>query len=127
MPQIANIVLADGQSTPVNHTFTPSSIKDGVAVFYDRAKSVVLEQPYVTIKTNLAKNPKGISSVRATVNVPRYDSVSGKVIGYQSATIEYRIAPQGTKQDRDDLVAYVKGLTATSLLQGMAANVEALY
>jgi len=127
MPQVTAITLADGQATPVNHTFTPSSIKDGMAVFYDRSKSVMLEQPYVTIRTNLAKNPKGISSVRATVNVPRYDSVSGKVIGYQSATIEYRLAPTDTKQDRDDLVAYVKNLTATTLLQQMAGNVESLY
>lgn len=54
MPQMANIVLADAQATPVDHTFKPMSLKGDIGLYNDDAVGTVQSWPSITISTRPA-------------------------------------------------------------------------
>lgn len=50
MPAFADITLADGQATPVNHTFNPIDIDaNGIARWQDVSGGIVLGYPTITL------------------------------------------------------------------------------
>jgi hypothetical protein len=50
MTAIAALTLADGQGTPVNHTFSPDGIDGaGVAAWVDRSGGIALGFPKITL------------------------------------------------------------------------------
>lgn len=127
MPAFATITLADGQSTPVNHVFTPVSLKEGLAVYYDRSKSVQAEQPYMTLKLNAGRSASAVSRQQSSVAVPLYDAVNGKVINTARVNIEVLIPGTTTQAQRDDIAAYCKNLTAHATFQAMVKAPEGIY
>lgn len=127
MPAFTAITLNDGQSTPVAHSFTPVSLSNGVAVWNDRAKSVQLEQPYITAKTTRGKTQAGLTRQTFTLNVPNYSVLDGKLINVCGATIELRLPSTATQAQRDDLAAYVKNFAASPMFAAMAKNVEGVF
>lgn len=127
MPAFSTIVLADGQSTPANHTFTPISLSEGLAVWNDRSKSVQLEQPYITAKTNRGRSQAAMTRQTFTFNVPLYSSVEGKVQNTVGATIEIRLPGNSTQAQRDDIAAYVKNFAASTVFSTMVKNMEGVF
>lgn len=127
MPSFATLTLADGQTTPVNHTFTPVSLQSGLGVWNDRSKSVLLEQPYVTAKTTKSANSTGLLRQQFTINVPLYSAVDGKQLNNVGATIEVRIPANSTQAQRDDIAAYVKNFAASTVFAAMVKNGEGLF
>lgn len=68
--QVANIVLADGQSTPVNHTFVPTRMSSGSGfVFEDRVAGV--KAGYNTIRVEARVNSDDTTKVDVVLTVPR--------------------------------------------------------
>lgn len=127
MPSFTTLTLADGQSTPINHTFTPVSLTGGIGVWNDRSKSVLLEQPYVTAKTSKPSNASGLLRQQFTLNVPLYSAVDGKQLNNVGATVEVRIPANSTQAQRDDIAAYVKNFAASTVFSSMVKNGEGLF
>jgi len=127
MPAFTTLTLADGQTTPVNHSFTPVALESGIAVWYDRTMGVIAAQPYVTAKLVKAKGPNGLARLQYTLNVPQYSDALGKVVATVGATLEFRIPANASLQQRKDLHAYANAFVASSFLQNMVTNVEGVY
>lgn len=127
MPALANIVLADGQTTPANHTFTVASLQENRAVYYDRSKSTQAEQPYMTLQFVQGRKASDVSRVRGTIVVPLYDAIAGKVINTVPGNFEVIIPGSSTQAQRDDIAAYMKNLLAHATTQAMIKSPEGVY
>lgn len=70
MGAVTSIILADGQSTPVNHTFAPTRMVSGAGfVFEDR--SAVVKAGYNTIRVEARTNSEDTTKVDIVLTVPR--------------------------------------------------------
>nr|UYL94456.1 MAG: hypothetical protein [Sanya fiers-like virus 18] len=66
MAQIANVVINDGQATPVAHTFNPDSIDaQGVARWADRSTGIAVGFP--TLSLSLRKPTAGSRNYKMTM------------------------------------------------------------
>lgn len=138
MTAIAALVLADGQATPVNHTFNPVNIDQaGVAKWADRSGGIALGFPVVTFSL---RNPSKTSrnyKVSAKVVVPVLEVTSpSTATGIQPAptlaynmtgTIDMILPERSTLGQRDDLRAYMKNVLGHAVLTAAAQSFESVY
>lgn len=116
MPAIADLVLADGLATPVNHTFSVKSIVGVTASFEDRVSGVQVGYGKLTQQTSQSKN--GIRRVKLAFSIPVLEAVSGsnatgftpaaKVAYSTEVDVEFRISERAIVQNRKDIVAFLK-------------------
>lgn len=138
-----NIVLADGQTTPVNHTFKPiTKDNNGVAWYNDQATGVPIGYPKLSL--SLKVPPMGAQPgssaygqvYRATLklSIPQLEVTSPATgSGIQPAptvaytdivNIEFVLSARGTLQARKDALAYAKSLLAHATVQAMIHDLE---
>lgn len=115
MPQIATITIADGQTTPANHNFTPDGIAaDGTTTYLDKGHGTALA--FWKIWTRLRSpippsksNPKGSPVYRhvTRVTVPKVATVNGveTKVGENYANVEFVTLESATEAERSDLFA----------------------
>lgn len=127
MPALNAIVLADGQSTPASHTFTPASLQENRAVYYDRALSTQAEQPYLTLQFVQGRKTSDVSRVKGSLTVPLYDTVNGRLVNTVPASFEVIIPGTSTQAQRDNIAAYLKNLVAHATVQAMIKSPEGVY
>lgn len=138
MPVIGNLVLADGQASPVNHTFSPVN-KDsaGVAKWTDRVSGIAIGFPVITLSLREpTKGQRNYKVVRKVV-VPVLDiSSPSTATGIQPApskafelinTSEWTLPERSTKAQRADLVAFCKNFDATAAFTGNVLDFETVY
>ncbi len=139
MSAIANVVINDGQATPVSHTFAPVTIDaQGVAKWADRSGGISVGFP--TLSYSL-KNPNGNSKsykLTAKVMLPVLEQTSpSTATGIQPAptvaynllaNIEMVLPERSTAQDRKNLLAYVKNYLANAtVITAGVENYETVY
>jgi len=124
-----SIILADGQSTPVNHTFTPTQTTP-VAVWTEKL-GVPIGEPYVTLSYSPSNQKRRTNRVKATVNVPVLKAVTGSVDGYAPSpaishtslgTIEVVTSDRSTAAQRADILAFLKGFVNSDEFEALVAN-----
>lgn len=140
MTAIAALTLADGQSTPVNHTFAPVNIDaSGVARWADRSGGIALGYPQVSF-SNRVPTGKAARNYRQTMKVvvPVLEQTSASTsTGIQPAptkaydlifTGEFILPERSTLGQRNDLLAYVKNFIANAAVIPQAVqNFESVY
>lgn len=139
MSAIANIVINDGQATPVAHTFAPVTIDaQGVAKWADRSGGISVGFPVLTYSL---KDPKsGSSSYKLTAKVvlPVLEQTSpstatgiqpAPTVGYNLiANIELVLPERSNLQDRKNLIAYVRNYLANAaVITAGVENYETVY
>lgn len=133
MGTIANIVINDGASTPVAHTFEPSGRDaNGIVTYQDKSSGVALAFPTVTLKIRLANKNQPVTKVTGKISYPVLSAVSGANInGYTpAASVSHTLSgdfsftlPQLSSQtERDNLIAYMVNLLAHSFVQSMVIS-----
>lgn len=114
MPQLANLILTDRATTPVNHTFTPRDVVSGVGA--------VVESSGVPIGNNtftigVTKTPAGRykATVRLAVPVIVTETINGvarpAVVRTSYADLAFTFDATSSEQERKDVV----GMLASSL------------
>lgn len=140
MTAIAALTLADGQATPVNHTFSPADIVNGVASYEDRSGGIAIGFPKVTVSVK-APTQKGAGNrnyrVIAKVTLPVLEQTSpSTATGIQPAPIvaynlignvEIVLPERSTLAQRNDALAYVKNLLANAVFTNGVQNFERIY
>jgi hypothetical protein len=138
MTAIAALVLADGQATPVNHTFNPVNIdQSGVAKWADRSGGIALGFPLMTFSM---RNPSKTSrnyKVTAKVVVPVLEVTSpstasgiqpAPTLAYNlTASLEMVLPERSTLGQRNDLLAYTKNALASAVLTAAVQSFESVY
>jgi hypothetical protein len=147
MTAIANLVLNDGQATPVARTFNPTVAALNRAVWQDRSSGILTGMPTVILTSRLpgvipitGKDAKGSSDmfkVMASIKIPVMEVVSNSTysglapapqIAYTlSAKLEFMIPARCTLQNRKDIQAFAANLLANSQFTTLLTNFEAPY
>lgn len=136
MPQIANIVLNDGQATPVAHTFAPDKIVGTEAIHEDRSGGIAVGYP--TLRINPVAAPGSpFQKVRVVLSVPTLETATGSTSGGFAPvpTVAYECKFDGTfflprrssLQDRKNLRSYVQNLMANAIMTSVLETQEKIY
>lgn len=139
MSAIANVVINDGQATPVAHTFAPVTIDaQGVAKWADRSNGISVGFP--TLSYSL-KSPSGNSKsykLTAKATLPVLDVTSpststgiqpAPTVGYTLiANMEFVLPERSSLQDRKNLLAYARNFLANAaVITAGVENYETVY
>jgi hypothetical protein len=118
MPQASNIVLADAQGTPVNHTFIPiGREKDGTFLYEDQSASTSAGFWRIGVKTkrpDFSGNvPRGVFETTVSLHEPTLESLGTNDAGLTPPpTVAYTLRavavyydpPRSLLQNRKDIV-----------------------
>lgn len=145
MPQAANIVLADAQGTPVNHTFVPIG-KDANGVFWFEDQSQASAIGYWKISVEIRRPPPatpGSSStdrthrVRVGLHEPILENVTNSTVsGVAPAPtlsyiprvfVEYVMPERSALLDRKNLRKMENLLTANAQIIDVVENLTYLW
>jgi len=123
----ANVVLANGETTPVNKTFAPkgalrSPTGKDVAVW--REQSAVNAEGFFSLQEQHS-DPNGnrIEKFRYVIEIPTLETVGTNDAGITPApsvayvttgVIEFWLSTRASQAELKDIVAFVKNLAATS-------------
>lgn len=138
MSNMTSLTIADGQSTPVNHTYDVQNaqVGDKPAVWMDKISGTY--QGFSILTSILRRSDTGKAyRVKLTISVPTLAvtaPASGSGIqplptpAYTTrATVEF-ILPDGcVLQDRKDILAYVRNALSQTIIQDQVTNLSALY
>lgn len=145
MPARANIVINDGQTTPVAHTFNPS--EDGeMDLFEDKVGGIAIGFPLISIRFRRPVAPSNgtasnasnrVYKVAINVAVPTLESTSAATgtgippaptVAYVCrCNMEWMLPERSTTQERKNLRAYVYNLLANADIQKVVQDLEAYW
>jgi hypothetical protein len=131
MPALSNLILTDRASTPVDHTFTPEGIPNGVATVVMSDGSPVGDWRF-TISTRKGAGRRRIS-LRLVVPVVATETINGvdnpKVVRRAYANVDFNFDTTSTTQERDDLVAMLMSAfdTSKTLVHKTVVDLEQVY
>lgn len=118
MTAFTDLIINDGQSTPVARTFKAKALIDGMwNWWYEVAGSAALGYPSIKSKTTFSRNPNGGTRHEFQLRIPVLDvstPASPKVGHFHQCVITITTADRGTAAERSDLLAYVKNFLASS-------------
>lgn len=144
MAAASNIVLADGQATPVNHTFVPlGPDANGVWWFEDQSAAVPLGNNRLSVEL---KRPMGgrqgedaskrVVRVKVGIHTPKLETVSNNTVSgiapaptisyVPRVNIEFILPERSAVQDREDIRLFASSvllnahvIAAVETLQGI--------
>lgn len=137
MPAISSIVINDGATTPVAHTFAPVSTDGSRAEFADRSGGIPIG--YNSFMLSVRPPVKDGSVYKTTVSImtPVLEAATGPnaqgftpapTLGYSlRANIEFLSSTRSTLQNRKDLLAYVKNCLSNALVVSAVQDFEPTY
>lgn len=136
MAQIANIVVADGASTPVNHTFSPVA-SSPVAIYRENLATLpVIGQGRVELSNKSGANAS-LQRVKISLALPALETISGEnAAGYTAApkvaytnvvVIDMMLPARGTVQQRKDLRLMLSNLLKDAQVVDLVDNLNIPY
>lgn len=129
MAAATSIVLADGQTTPVNVTFAVDNVAPGVAKFSDRSTGIAAFFRRLTVAYSGASSQRKTARASYDVAMPVTASVNGvtMVVRTLRAKVEFIIPDESTDAERKDLHAFVANGLANSLIRGNLRDLDPIY
>lgn len=139
MPAIANIVIADGQPTPVNRTFAPLMVdKAGIAHHENRVTGIQIGYDTLSVGLRRATNQVPLNKLSVKLELPTLEVTSPSTAsGIQpaptkayacTAFVEFVLPARSTAQNREDLVVLLRNaLTAGGVVATCVENLEGVY
>lgn len=138
MTAIAALTLADGQATPVNHTFSPDGIDSNlVAKWSDRVGGIAIGFPVVTFSRRAPNKGSRNYKVTAKVVFPVLEVTSPSTsTGIQPAptkaydllaSVDFVLPERSTQAQRKDLLAFLKNYLASAVITSAVNDFEAVY
>lgn len=146
MPALGNLVINDGATAPVAHTFKPIMLDaNGIAHYADQISGVPIGYARVTVNVKQApatlapgSNAKStVNRVRFKVEVPVLEVTSpstgsgiqpAPTVAYTTmASLEFVIPTRTAELDRKHILAYAKNLLSNALATDLVVNMEAVY
>lgn len=129
MAQAANLVIADGQATPVNQTFAVESATPALTSFAERSSGISVGYRRIKVSNSFASGKNVVNKSKLTIEVPITQTVSGIVsVAYTlRANVELILPDPSTDAQRKDLYAFLKNGLANALIQGAMRDYDPLY
>lgn len=132
MSAIANITIADGAATPVNHTFVPvQTSPNPIWSDSDAAKAYKASQYRFTAVRKTTDSTKGLTRVRMTLVLPTMGTgvaLPASEVDYShQSTVEFIMPVRGLKQERKDLRVLTRNVLADAQVIDMIDEMNAAY
>jgi len=137
MATVAAIVINDGATTPVAHTFSPSRVAPELVTYQDRLAGVVAGFNILTIGTRYADKKNNAQKVTVRLALPTLAVTAPTTsTGIQPvptaafecfANIEFVLPSASSVQNRKDLLALVKNLVAHAAIDNAVVNLDPPY
>lgn len=137
MPAIGNIVINDGASTPVAHTFAPVTILGTMASYADRSSGISVGYPTITASLTAPSKTSRLYKARLKVVFPVLETISNSTMSgiapaptkaYDlTADMTFLMPERSTLQDRKDILALAKNLLANAVTTALVENNETIY
>lgn len=137
MPQIGNLVLADGQSTPANKTFEPFQPQTGdkPAEWWEKSSDTITGFRRITASLN--RNDNNAVKVKITISDPVLSVTAPSsgtgiqpkpTVSYRTfCAMEFTLPTACTLQNRKDILAYAKNLLANAVTSGMVVDLQPVF
>lgn len=135
MAQVANIVIADGATTPVNHTFYPVSTDP--ARYREALSSLPLVGQGIVEIVNKGGSDAALQRVRMKIALPALEQATGQnADGYTAAPkvaytntvmVEFLLPARGTVQQRKDLRVMLSNLLKDAQVIDTVDNLNIPY
>jgi len=127
----ANVILADGQGTPVNHTFEPNGSfanADGTikSAWVDRT-GASLDVARAVLREDHKPSAAGVrEKIRTVIEIPIVETVNGVQVRTRLHVIDFEIRfdPGSLQAERDTVAAYAKNLAASTYFQAKVKTGE---
>jgi hypothetical protein len=129
MSAAANIVLADGQTTPVNVTFYPESVSPERSSFVDRSPGISAAFRRLIVKFSPASKTRATSRPSYEVEYPVTAVVDGvtTVVRTLRANVQL-VEPDGcTDAERKDLYAFLYNGLNNALIKGAMRDYDPIF
>lgn len=133
MSAITALTLADGQTTPVNHTFSPYQPQSGSNPATWLEKTATSPTGYWRLTQSVLKNGNGVYKVKVFVGIPILASVPAgccvdsntPVVSYTDiCNIEFSIPAGSTVAQRKDILAIAKNYLASAVASSAVVDLE---
>lgn len=131
MPQLQNLVLKDRAATPVDHTFTPRNISDGVGEVVETSGVPVGESRF-TISMRRS-NDRYKSKLRLAVPVVVNQVVNGVTTPIVTRTayvdVSFDFSAESTEAERNNLVGMLQDSLAPAkvLVNDTVVKLQGVY
>lgn len=134
MAAFADMVLADGQATPVNHTFKARRIEGTLAKWQDISGGIAVGFPSLTVSSREPLKNSPNFRVNAKVVVPVLETISGNNYAGVTAApqkaydvvcdMSFIMPDRSTQAVRKDVLAYVKNLLANATIAAIITDLD---
>lgn len=140
MPAFANLVLNDGETTPVAHTFSPARLEANngrvIAVFEDRAGGVIVGYHRVRVETS-PRNANKMIKVRLVVEYATLETLSNNTssginpaptLAYRTqSSTEFWCHERSAKQERKNTRVLTLSLLNAADIVKVVDDLESIY
>lgn len=145
MPQAANIVVADAQATPVNHTFVPLG-KDANGVFWFEDQSQASPAGFWRFSLDIKRPPTALPGqmttgrnirVKMALFEPILETVSNSTVSgippapmvayTHRANAEFTLPERGTLQNRKDIRKMFPLFMQSTIIGAVIENLEYVW
>lgn len=129
MPAFAAVVINDGATTPVAHTFSPVTTDGAASELADRTAST--PAGFRKLQFSVAQ-PSG-QRTAYQIAIGHYNPVEATVSGVTSvvracsAKLSLNFAPDSTAQERKDTLAYLVNYLSNATVKTAIENIEPFY
>lgn len=128
-----DLIVADGQATPVNHTFNPGArVQDNVARWIETTANGGLGLGFSeitqSIRDPIANSAVPVFKIVNTVKVPKVDvsiPTAPKILATAACRIEWTFPAVMNDAERKNVVAYVRNLLAFGGANVLGDNIVA--
>lgn len=132
MPQLQNVVLKDRASTPVDHTFTPRDIRDGVGTVIETSGVPVGNS---RLSVSLRQTPQGRYKAEVKLAVPTVvnetiNGVTTPVVARSAfADVTFTFDQTSTEAERNNVVGMLADAfaPAKTLVNDAVVKLQGVY
>jgi hypothetical protein len=129
MPALAAIALADGESSPVTHTFAPVTTNGQKGQLANRAASI--PRGYEGLTIEVVKPSSGTAAYRiiGSMTLPTVADVDGldQVVRQNKLDFTLNMSQDSTEQDRKNARVLLKNLFSDATIATVIEKLEPLY
>lgn len=136
MAAVADITLADGQASPVNHTFNPVKVTSDLVIYADKVSGVMAGFPTISLGNRLPTGKNGNYKASGRIRLPVLETAATAASGFTPGpTVAYSlnlnvdgvIPERATLAERKDLYAYGKNLLAHAVFGSLMKDMDLPY
>lgn len=127
MPQAANIVINDGASTPVAHTFVPSKVSDLTTSFFGPGTTLAGREKITIVRREATATVAGKVSIKLETPVERVVDGATVVDYVDAGFLEFVVNPKSVKQHRKDLRVLASNLLLNASVAACIDDGDGLF